>query len=153
MISKSAGRYLSELSEDDLYKAFLKLEDLENSGHGDQLAHNFVTVWEPLEQKTVSDILNLIDSGIDEEIIMQKKFYVCHMWGDVEPKLYGPYSTPFARDRKAFKIWQKEGDNRGTIFQLNITEKGNPVVRAYTGLFFEYAENAGGVTKEISRIF
>lgn len=59
----SAGHYLSYDNPADLYGAYRDLVDASNRGEGDKCASDFVEVWQPLENKTVDEILDMIEGG------------------------------------------------------------------------------------------
>lgn len=65
------------------------------------------------------------------------KNYLLVIWGDVEPKLLGPFDTPEERDQKAREIRKEEGDNHG-IYALQA--EGKVEVDAYSGAFFDENE-------------
>lgn len=60
--------------------------------------------------------------------------YLIFIWGDVEPAIIGPFSTPEERDREALKIRTTKGDRYG-IYMLDMI-KGRPVPGTYSGAFF-----------------
>jgi hypothetical protein len=47
------------------------------------------------------------------EAATKSRFYVLQVWGDVEPKLIGPFDTQAERDAKALEIRYKEGNEDG----------------------------------------
>jgi len=63
-----------------------------------------------------------------------KKLYVIMIWGDVEPKVFGPYNTAHERDRKALALKEEHGDNNG-IFRAEVGDYLLSV-RAYPHHFF-----------------
>lgn len=63
LIINAAGHYLSDQEEGDLYDAYEKLQTASEEGQGDKCASDFVAVWQPLEYKTVDEILDMIDGG------------------------------------------------------------------------------------------
>jgi hypothetical protein len=60
------------------------------------------------------------------------KFYLLHIYGDVEPRLKGPYKSAKLRDRAAKRIRHMDGDLRDGIYRLNVV-KGKPEVQSFTG--------------------
>ena len=64
LIIESAGHYLTEQEEGDLFSAYEALKEAEDAGNGDAPANNYVDVWGPLEYKSVNEILDLIDAGV-----------------------------------------------------------------------------------------
>jgi hypothetical protein len=65
------------------------------------------------------------------------KFYLIFVWGDVEPELMGPFSSPDARDDEARILREQEGDEHG-IFTLTIDDdKPHPEIGTYSGGFFD----------------
>ena len=65
-----------------------------------------------------------------------KNLYVLFIWGDVEPKLFGPFESQDERDNKAKELREKEGDEHG-IFMLEVSKDGKPEVDCYSGAFFD----------------
>lgn len=63
LINNAAGHYLSDQEEGDLYDAYQKLVEVSNEGQGDKCASDFVEIWQPLEYKTVDEILDLIEGS------------------------------------------------------------------------------------------
>lgn len=63
LIINAAGHYLSDQEEGDLYDAYEKLLTASEEGQGDKCASDFVVVWQPLEYKTVDEILDMIEGG------------------------------------------------------------------------------------------
>jgi len=63
LIINAAGHYLSDQEEGDLYDAYEKLQTASEEGQGDKCASDFVVVWQPLEYKTVDEILDLIEGS------------------------------------------------------------------------------------------
>ena len=61
--AKGAGHYLSYDSNAELYDAYRNLVDASNRGEGDKCASDFVDVWQPLENKTVDEILDYIEGS------------------------------------------------------------------------------------------
>lgn len=65
------------------------------------------------------------------------KFYLIMVWGDVEPELMGPFSSPDARDDEARLLRDEHGDENG-IYMLTIDkDKPDPEIEAYCGGFFD----------------
>lgn len=60
LINQAASHYLSDQEEGDLYDAYQKLEKASKEGQGDKSAMDYVLVWQPLENKTVDEILDYI---------------------------------------------------------------------------------------------
>lgn len=58
------------------------------------------------------------------------RFYVLHVWRDVEPELFGPYMRAKDRDWRAGTMRREDPQNQHGIFRL---EAAGPVrVFAYT---------------------
>lgn len=66
LINQAASHYLSDQEEGDLYDASLKLLKASEEGDGDKSAMDYVLVWQPLEYKTVDEILDLIECAKDQ---------------------------------------------------------------------------------------
>jgi len=65
-INKAALSYLCDQDEGDLYDAYMVLMDESDKGNGKYTANSYVTVWQPLEHKTVDELIDLIDSNVCE---------------------------------------------------------------------------------------
>lgn len=65
-INEAAGHYLSDQDEGDLYDAYLELKDVQDNGHDWHVADDYVNVWQPLESKTVREMIDLIEDSIVE---------------------------------------------------------------------------------------
>jgi hypothetical protein len=63
------------------------------------------------------------------------KRYVLHVAGCVDPYLVGPYASAKTRDAKAIKL--RNEDEEDGVFWLNVDNKGNVLVGAYSGGFME----------------
>lgn len=62
-ITRSAGNFLSEQPNGDLYGAYKELKQAQEDGYGDKLADNYVVVWQPLEHMTVDQIVEVIENS------------------------------------------------------------------------------------------
>jgi len=60
------------------------------------------------------------------------KLYLVIVWGDVEPNIEGPFTTPEERDAFAGKYRFEEGDEHG-IYKLYIRPDGSPHIYPYSG--------------------
>ncbi len=66
-INKAAETYLSDQDEGDLYDAYWKLLEASDDGNDNDLASDFVNVWQSLENNTsVAKMIQLIEDGIVE---------------------------------------------------------------------------------------
>ena len=65
MYNKAAANFLCEQEDGDLYDAYLKLCQVREDG-GNNIAANYVVVWQPLEHYTVNGILDLIEGAVEE---------------------------------------------------------------------------------------
>jgi hypothetical protein len=68
-ITRSAGNFLSEQPEGTLYGAYKELKQAQADGYGFTLADAYLVVWQPLENMTVDQILEVIENsakGSDE---------------------------------------------------------------------------------------
>jgi len=65
-IIEAAGHYLSEQDDGDLYDAYLELKDVQDDGGDWKPADGYVNVWEPLQDKTVKEMIELIEGSIVE---------------------------------------------------------------------------------------
>lgn len=63
-VNNAASHYLSDQEDGDLYDAYLKLQEAEENDKGGNLAADYVTVWQPLEHMSVNQILEVIDSEL-----------------------------------------------------------------------------------------
>jgi len=70
-----------------------------------------------------------------------RQHYVLFVYGDVEPHLHGPYSTPEARDEKAREIRRENGMEDGGIYWLSQSADGKLACGPYTGGFFDAVDN------------
>ena len=59
------------------------------------------------------------------------KLYLISVWGDVEPKVHGPFDTD-AKRLAAAKRLAKDHD-MGAIFRLDTSSRGVPEVEAFSG--------------------
>lgn len=66
-------------------------------------------------------------------------YYLLIIWNDVEPDVAGPYFTTEHRDNRAYCLRKERGENTG-IYKLDINNKGNPYISAYSNRFFERGE-------------
>lgn len=64
-----------------------------------------------------------------------KDYHVLTVYGDVEPKLVGPFATKAARDAKAKKIKEEIGEDGG-IYALDSDLGSSVSVDSYAGSFF-----------------
>ena len=67
--------------------------------------------------------------------MIETRYYLLHIWGDVEPAVLGPYETEKNRDRKARKLRLKDPENHNGIFMLDVPDRGNPKAYAYRAGF------------------
>ena len=65
------------------------------------------------------------------------RYYLLHIWGDVEPSILGPYRTEAGRDRKARELRQEDSEGRHGIFVLDISIRGVPKARSYQAGFLQ----------------
>ena len=63
--------------------------------------------------------------------------YVLEIEGDIEPKLRGPYKSPYTRDRAARRLRKKDGEKENGIFALDLMKNGKIRVWAYSVGFLE----------------
>ena len=66
---------------------------------------------------------------------VDKEYYLLFVWGDVEPKLIGPFQTPDERDKAALEKHKVEGEENG-YYKLDMNGIV-PEVDVYSGDFFE----------------
>lgn len=59
--------------------------------------------------------------------------WLIHVWGDVEPQLYGPFETDNDRDEVVREINEDEGKDAGCMIELEIDATGVPSVEPYSG--------------------
>ena len=59
------------------------------------------------------------------------RYYLLHIWGDVEPAVLGPYRTEAQRDKKARRLRQDDPEGQHGIFMLDISTRGVPKAQAY----------------------
>jgi len=65
------------------------------------------------------------------------RYYLLHVWGDVEPSVLGPYRSEDERDTKARKLRKEDPEGRHGIFMLDITARRVPRARAYRAGFLQ----------------
>ena len=65
------------------------------------------------------------------------RYYLLHIWGDVEPSVLGPYRTEADRGKKARQLRQDDLEGRNGIFMLDILARGVPSARAYQAGFLQ----------------
>jgi len=70
-VNKAAAPYLCDQDEGDLYDAYLELKDVADDGGDWKTADDYVVIWEPLQNKTVKEIIELIEAGIEETPIVK----------------------------------------------------------------------------------
>ena len=63
-VIKAAETYLCDQPSGDLYDAYKELKDAQDDDYGWKLADNYVVVWQPLTHRTVDEIVDLIEAGI-----------------------------------------------------------------------------------------
>ncbi len=63
---------------------------------------------------------------------MSTKRYLVVVYGDVEPRLRGPFKTDATRLAAARKHRREEGNEDG-LFRLDIDAKGRPSIWPYSG--------------------
>jgi hypothetical protein len=61
------------------------------------------------------------------------KYYVLGVWGDVEPRLYGPFDTEEERDSEARRIKKSDELDEGGIYRLGV-DNGVLFVESYSGI-------------------
>jgi len=64
IVIKSAEHYLCDQPSGDLYDAYKELKDAQDEDNGWKNADGYVVVWQPLAHMTVDEIVDLIESGI-----------------------------------------------------------------------------------------
>jgi len=69
------------------------------------------------------------------------KYYVLGIWGDVEPRLYGPFDSEDERDSEARRLKRTDELDEGGIYRLNVSDQGIPEVDSYTGIELESDES------------
>lgn len=79
--NKAAAPYLCDQYEGDLYDAYLELKDVQDNGHDWHIADEYVQVWEPLAHKTVREIIELIEAGVEEDA--DTKFFKTIDWSEL----------------------------------------------------------------------
>lgn len=70
----------------------------------------------------------------------KKGYYVLFIWGDIEPEVWGPYSTEERRDEKARALRKEHGEDHG-IYGIDCASR--PEVWSYSGGFFNDNEEEG----------
>ena len=65
-INAAAGHYLTDQEDGDLYDAYLALKELKEAGKGDEPADYVIDMWEPLQTKSISEVIDLIEGSIEE---------------------------------------------------------------------------------------
>jgi len=65
------------------------------------------------------------------------RYYLLHIWGDVEPHVLGSYQTEADRDREARKLRRVDPEGEHGIFMLDISARGVPRARAYRAGFLQ----------------
>ena len=63
-IIAAAGHYLTDQEQGDLYDAYLILKDVKDDGKGWHIAGDHVDVWQPIENTTVDEMLDLIEGSV-----------------------------------------------------------------------------------------
>jgi hypothetical protein len=69
LIVKSAGQFLSydeDFEADKIYDAYCKLIELRDNDKSDELASDYVPVWEQFENETVFTLLSIISNAMKE---------------------------------------------------------------------------------------
>jgi len=69
LIVKSVGQFLSydeEIEADKIYNAYVKLIELRDNGKSNELASNYLPVWEPFENETIFNLLRIISDTMKE---------------------------------------------------------------------------------------
>lgn len=65
------------------------------------------------------------------------QYYLIHVWGCVDPKLYGPYATPMKRDKQARFLRQQDTKEQNILFGMNLRAGKSPEIITYSNAFFE----------------
>ena len=69
---------------------------------------------------------------------MTPKYYVLHIWGDVEPQLHGPFDCEADRDSVALSVRASDTDDcPGGVYPIEIDKHGDLQVDTYSGGFFD----------------
>lgn len=103
-VNKAAAPYLCDQDEGDLYDAYLELKDIADDGGDWKIADNFIDIWEPLWDKTVKEIIELIEAGIDDDNEMnesQAYEFAIKIFTEEEGRVPDLSSTPMSRDEVA----------------------------------------------------
>jgi len=65
------------------------------------------------------------------------KHYFINVIGGVDAEIIGPYKTDDKRDAEAKQFRYNEQSENDSIFALDITELGDPVIWSYSAAFME----------------
>ena len=65
------------------------------------------------------------------------RYYLLHVWRDVEPSVLGPYRREAERDLKARTLRRDDPEGEHGIFILDIPSRGDPRARAYRAGFLQ----------------
>jgi len=69
------------------------------------------------------------------------RYYLLHVWGDVEPSVLGPYLIKAERDRQARKLRKDDPEGKDGIFMLDISARGVPRAWAYRADFLQQGDD------------
>ena len=95
-INLAASNFLSDQENGDLYDAYKKLLDESDNGNDDCLAADYITVWQPLENMTVANMIEVIENaivedelpeflqGIDWELLRKQKLTLLNLANDID---------------------------------------------------------------------
>lgn len=61
------------------------------------------------------------------------RLYVLHIWGDVEPRLLGPYPNDAACLTAARQVRHADPSQRDGLYRLDVGADGTPYVTPFTG--------------------
>jgi hypothetical protein len=64
------------------------------------------------------------------------KYYVLVVWGDLDPEVFGPYSSEEERNRQAKALYKEHGDRNG-YYSLDCEADCAPIVGSWSGAFFD----------------
>jgi hypothetical protein len=64
------------------------------------------------------------------------EYYLIHLWGGVDIKIFGPFSSSDSRDNIARELRKEHGQEHG-YFSLEVTKGSKIKIDCYSGTFFE----------------
>lgn len=125
----SAGQYLVEQENGDLYDAYVKLVESQENDDAPYLASQVVEVWEGVEDITVCDMIDIIESGVT--LLESQTSNVPEFLTKMDWKLLKNQKQDLIDSIEDFKIESKEAFSAG---EEQLAERYNDQIESLTGI-------------------